>query len=38
MSWTSQVARSATLEEWGYLHGCWYVLQDRDAQFCAKFR
>jgi hypothetical protein len=22
MSWMSQVARNATLEEWGYLHGC----------------
>ena len=30
-SWTSQVARNTTLEELGYLHGCRYVLQDRDA-------
>jgi hypothetical protein len=37
-NWMSQVARNATLEELGYLHGCRYVLQDRDAKFCAKFR
>jgi putative transposase len=34
----SSVARNATLEELGYLHGCRYVLQDRDAKFCAEFR
>ena len=34
----SQVARNATLEELGYLHGCRYVLQDRDTKFCAEFR
>src|ERR1700693_1696680 len=37
-SWMSQVARNATLEELGYLHGCRYVLQDRDTKFCAEFR
>jgi hypothetical protein len=37
-SWMSQVARNARLEELGYLHGCRYVLQDRDAKFCAEFR
>ena len=37
-SWMNQVARKAKLEELGYLHGCRYVLQDRDAKFCAKFR
>jgi putative transposase len=37
-NWMSQVARNATLEELGYLHGCRYVLQDRDAKFCAEFR
>ena len=37
-SWMNQVARNATLEEVGYLHGCRYVLQDRDAKFCAEFR
>jgi putative transposase len=37
-NWMSQVARNATLEELGYLHGCRYVLQDRDAKFYAEFR
>ena len=37
-SWMSQVARHATFEELGCLHGCHYVLQDRDAKFCAEFR
>ena len=37
-SWMSQVASNAALEELGYLHGCRYVLQDRDAKFCAEFR
>jgi putative transposase len=37
-SWMSQVARNATLEELGYLHGCRYVVRDRDAKFCVEFR
>jgi hypothetical protein len=37
-SWMSQVARNATLEELGYLHGCRYVLQGRGAKLCAEFR
>jgi hypothetical protein len=37
-SWMSQVARNTTLEGLGYLHGCRYVLQDRDAKFCARDR
>jgi putative transposase len=37
-SWMSQVAHNATLEELGCLHGCRYVLQDRDAKLWAEFR
>jgi integrase-like protein len=33
-----QIGRSATLEKWGYLHPCHYVLHDRDTKFCASFR
>jgi transposase InsO family protein len=33
-----QIARSATQDEWGYLHPCRYVLHDRDRKFCASFR
>ena len=30
-----QIARNATLDPWGYLHHCRYVLHDRDTKFCA---
>jgi hypothetical protein len=33
-----QIGRSATHEEWGYLHPCRYVLHDRDTKFCESFR
>jgi putative transposase len=36
--WMEQIARSATDEEWGYLHPCHYVLHDRDSKFCESFR
>ena len=36
--WMEQIARSATQDTWGYLHGCRYVLHDRDTKFCASFR
>ena len=37
-AWMEQIARSATQEDWGYLHPCRYVLHDRDTKFCASFR
>ena len=36
--WMEQIGRSATLDKWGYLHPCRYVLHDRDTNFCASFR
>ena len=36
--WMEQQARNATMEEWGFLRGCRYLLQDRDRKFCASFR
>jgi transposase InsO family protein len=36
--WMEQIGRSATLDKWGYLHPCRYVLHDRDTKFCASFR
>jgi hypothetical protein len=36
--WTEQQARNATMEEWGFLRGCGYLLHDRDTKFCASFR
>jgi putative transposase len=36
--WMEQQARNATMEEWGFLSGCRYLLHDRDTKFCASFR
>jgi putative transposase len=36
--WMEQIARSATHQDWGYLHPSRYVLHDRDTKFCATFR
>jgi transposase InsO family protein len=33
-----QIGRNATLEHWGYLHPCRYVLHDRDTKFSALFQ
>ena len=32
------VGRTATQESWGHLHGCRYLLHDRDTKFCNSFR
>src|SRR6202047_3321801 len=36
--WMEQQARNVTMEEWGFLRNCQYLLHDRDAKFCASFR
>src|SRR5260370_12898555 len=36
--WMEQQARNATMEEWGFLRGCGYLVHDRDKKFCASFR
>jgi transposase len=36
--WINQQARTATLEDWGYLNGCRYVLHDLDTKICLSFR
>jgi putative transposase len=36
--WMEQQARNMTMEEWGCLKGCRYLLHDRDAKFCPSFR
>jgi len=33
-----QQARNLTMEEWGCLRGCRYLLHDRDMKFCESFR
>jgi len=37
-NWMQQIGRNATLEHWGYLHPCRYVLHDRDTKFSALFQ
>ena len=36
--WMEQQARNMTMEEWGSLRGCRYLLHDRDTKFCESFR
>jgi putative transposase len=36
--WMNQRARNVTLQDWGFLRGCRYLLHDRDAKFCRSFR
>ncbi len=36
--WMKQQARNMTLEDWGFLKSCRYILHDRDTKFCLSFR
>ena len=36
--WMEQQARNLTMEQWGCLRDCRYLLHDRDAKFCQSFR
>jgi putative transposase len=36
--WMEQQARNMTMEEWGCLRGCRYLLHDRDTKFSRSFR
>ena len=36
--WMDQQARNMTMEQWGYLRGCRYLLHNRDTKFCESFR
>jgi putative transposase len=35
--WMKQMTRNATLEQWGFLANCRYLLPDRDGKFCPAF-
>jgi transposase InsO family protein len=37
-AWMKQVARNITMEEWGFLEGCRYLIHDRDTKFTDSFR
>ena len=36
--WMQQMARNVTMEGWGFLGACRYLLHDRDAKYTASFR
>jgi transposase InsO family protein len=36
--WMQQVARNVTMEGWGFLGNCRYLLHDRDAKYTESFR
>jgi hypothetical protein len=33
-----QIARNGTMDEWGFLDGCRYLIHDRDTKFTDSFR
>jgi transposase InsO family protein len=37
-AWMKQMARNATMDDWGALMGCRYLLHDRDTKFTRSFR
>ena len=37
-AWMKQVARNVTMDEWGCLDECRYLIHDRDTKFCDSFR
>ncbi len=36
--WMKQIARNVTLDGWGFLAGCRYLLHDRDTKYTRSFR
>jgi putative transposase len=36
--WMKQIARNVTMDEWGFLGNCSYLIHDRDTKFTAFFR
>jgi transposase InsO family protein len=36
--WMQQIARNVTMERWGFLDSCRYLLHDRDAKYAESFR
>jgi len=36
--WMKQIARNVTMEEWGFLENCRYLIHDRDCKFTRSFR
>ncbi len=36
--WMKQIARNVTMDEWGFLENCSYLIHDRDTKYCESFR
>ena len=36
--WMKQIARNVTMDEWGVLGNCRYLIHDRDTKYCQSFR
>ena len=36
-TWMKQIARNMTMEEWGFISECKYLIHDRDSKFCNSF-
>ena len=37
-AWMKQIARNVTMDEWGFLANCSYLIHDRDTKYCQSFR
>ena len=37
-AWMMQIARNVTMDEWGFLESCRYLIHDRDTKFTDSFR
>ncbi len=37
-TWMKQIARNVTMDEWGFLENCKYLIHDRDTKFTDSFR
>ena len=37
-AWMKQIARNATMDEWGFLGNCRYLIHDRDTKYSQSFR
>lgn len=36
--WMQQIARNVTMDEWGFLRNCRYLIHDRDTKYTESFR
>jgi putative transposase len=36
--WMKQIARNVTMDDWGFLDNCRYLINDRGTRYCQSFR